>query len=113
MRDHRLLVILALSIPMSAAAGNMNDLFVSLVQQASTQLQPIVTINGGSNPGSFLAQDSVDGVFDSTSSLDSLTSNVASQLLRFPAGSTTPAFTYQFDPELNVFTRSTEGLGPL
>src|SRR5688572_13032260 len=113
MRDHRLLAILALAIPASAAAGNVEDLFPSLVQRAPTQLQPIVTINGGSNPGTFLGQGSVDGLFDSSASLDNLSSTIASQFLRFPVGSTAPAFTFQFDPELNVYTRSTEGLGPL
>src|SRR5688572_29277960 len=113
MRDHRVLAILALAIPASAAAGDVEDLFPSLVQQAATQLQPIVTIHGGSNPGTFLAQDSVDGFFDSSSSLDNLSSQIGSQFLRFPVGSAVPAFTFHFDRELNVFTRSTEGLGPL
>ena len=65
MRDRCVLAILALAIPASAAAGDVKDLFPSLVQQVPTQLQPIVTINGGSNPGTFLGQDSVDGIFDS------------------------------------------------
>jgi len=73
----------------------------------------VVTINGGSNPGVFTAEGAVTGTFDSSSSLGNLNSQVASQFQRFPVGSTVAAFTFQFDPELNVFRRSTEGLGPL
>jgi len=113
MRAHRLLAFLWLAIPLSASAGDLVDLFPSLVQQAQTQLLPVVTINGGSNPGAFLAEGTVNGTFDSAGSLNNLSSQVASQFQRFPVGSTVAAFTFQFDPELNVFTRSTEGLGPL
>jgi hypothetical protein len=113
MRAVRLLAILALAIPLSASAKELKNLFPDLARQAQTQVTPIVTINGGTQPGTFTATDGVDATFDSTASLNNLTSQVASQFQRFPIGSTVPAFTFQFDPELNVFTRSTEGLGPL
>jgi hypothetical protein len=112
MRAHRWLALLALAIPLSAWA-DIDDLFPSLVQQAQLQVQPIVTIEGGSDPGTFTALNEVTGNFDSSSTLANLNSQVASQFQRFPVGSTVAAFTFQFDPELNVFTRSTEGLGPL
>jgi len=110
---HRLLAFLVIVIPLSASAGDLEDLFPSLVQQAQTQLFPFVVIDNGINAGTFTATDGVSGTFDSTSSLGNLSSQVASQFQRFPVGSTVAAFTFQFDPELNVFTRSTEGLGPL
>src|SRR5262249_44562351 len=113
MRAARLLAILALAIPLSASAKELKNLFPDLARQAQTQVLPVVTINGGSQPGTFTATDGVDATFDSTASLNNLTSQVASQFQRFPLGSTVAAFTFQFDPELNVFTRSTEGLGPL
>jgi hypothetical protein len=113
MRALCLFAITALLIPLSASAGNLDNLFPSLVQQAATQVKPIVTINGGSNPGTFTATGTVSGTFDSTAPLNNLSSQVASQFQRFPVGSTVAAFTFKFDPELNVFTRSTEGLGPL
>lgn len=114
MRALRRLALLALALPLSASA-DVEDLFPSLVQQAQTQMLPVVTINGGANPGVFVADGNttVDGLFDSGASLANLTSQVASQFQRFPVGSTVSAFTFQFDPELNVFTRSSEGLGPL
>jgi hypothetical protein len=113
MRVHRwLALVVALALPLMAAA-DVADLFPSLVQQAQLQVQPVVTISGGTDPGTFLALNEVTGNFDSTSTLSNLNSQVASQFQRFPVGSTVAAFTFQFDPELNVFTRSTEGLGPL
>ena len=113
MRVLRWLALLVLAFPLSASAGDLVDLFPALVQRAQTQVTPIVTINGGAEPGTFTATDVVEGTFDSTASLDNLTAQVSSQFQRFPVGSTVAAFTFQFDPELNVFNRSTEGLGPL
>jgi hypothetical protein len=113
MRVPRLLALVVLCVPLAAAAGDLDKLFPSLVQQAATQVTPIITINGGSQPGVFTAQGGVSGTFDSTAPLNNLSSQVAGQFQRFPVGSTVAAFTFQFDPELNVFTRSTEGLGPL
>jgi hypothetical protein len=107
------LALLALAFPFSASARDLKKLFPSLVQQAQTQVTPIITINGGAQPGVFTAQDTVVATFDSAENLDNLASQVSSQFQRFPVGSTVAAFTFQFDPELNVFTRSTEGLGPL
>jgi outer membrane putative beta-barrel porin/alpha-amylase len=112
MRASRWLALLGFAIPLSAL-GDVADLFPSLVQQAQLQVTPIVTIQGGNDPGTFLALNEVTGNFDSSSTLSNLNSQVASQFQRFPVGSTVAAFTFQFDPELNVFRRSTEGLGPL
>ncbi len=115
MRAHRLLALLSIVIPLSASAEDLADLFPDLVQQAQVGLTPIVTIVGGPNPGTFSpdAGEFVVGTFDATASVDNLSGQIAGQFQRFPVGSTVAAFTFQFDPELNVFNRSTEGLGPL
>jgi len=84
MRVHRLLALAALAIPLSAAASNLDHLFQSLVQQAATQVTPVVTINGGSDPGVFIANGPVSGSFDSSAPLHNLSSQVASQFQRFP-----------------------------
>ena len=111
MRLHRVLALLAVLAPLSASAGDLVDLFPGLVQQAALGFTPIVTIDGTTfqaDPGQFVV-----GTFDATGSVDNLSSQIQGQFQRFPVGSTVAAFTFQFDPELNVFTRSTEGLGPL
>jgi hypothetical protein len=42
-----------------------------------------------------------------------LNSSVVSQLGTFPVSSASGGFTFEFDPELNLFARSTESLGPI
>ena len=42
-----------------------------------------------------------------------LNSSVVSQLGTFPVSSASGGFTFEFDPELNLFTRSTESFGPI
>jgi len=98
-----------------ARAGDLVDLFPGLVRQAAVGIVPTVTIEGGANPGTFTLDsgESVTGTFDTTEGVSNLTGQIAGQFQRFPVGSTVAAFTFEFDPELNVFTRSTEGLGPL
>ena len=87
MRVVRWLALLALVFPLSAA-GDLDSLFPSLVQQAQTQVTPVITINGGAEPGVFLASDGVVGTLDSTAPLENLSGQVASQFQRFPVGST-------------------------
>src|SRR5258706_6725764 len=114
MRVHRCLALfVSLVMPLSAAAKDLANLFPNLVQQAQVGLLPVVTIEGGPSPGTFVAQNPITATFDARASVDNLSGQIAGQFQRFPVGSTVAAFTFQFDPELNVFTRSTEGLGPL
>lgn len=98
-----------------ATAGDLVDLFPGLIQEASVGLTPVVTIVGGPEPGTYFADpgEFVIGNFDPTAGVANLSGQIAGQFQRFPVGSTVAAFTFEFDPELNVFTRSTEGLGPL
>src|SRR6188508_365471 len=45
--------------------------------------------------------------------LRQLNRGIAAQLSTFPLGSSSSGFTYDFDPDLGVFTRSTETFGPV
>lgn len=45
--------------------------------------------------------------------LRQLNQGIATQLATFPLGSSSPGFTYTFDPALGVYERSTESFGPV
>ncbi|MEM7409477.1 MAG: hypothetical protein AAF430_04480 [Myxococcota bacterium] len=120
MRFPRFLAVCALLVPCSVAAGDLEDLFPGVIQQAQLSSQqvgfaPTVTFTGGTDSGTFTADGGqfVVGTVDPVASVASLSSQISGQFQRFPLGSTVAAFTFEFDPELNVFNRSTQGLGPL
>lgn len=50
---------------------------------------------------------------DSLSALGTLVRQLAPNAADFPATSTTPGFTYRYNPDLQVFERSTTSLGPV
>lgn len=91
-----------------AQATELEDFFPSLVG-------PAASIYTGTlfGPGGIVAPVVLTGLFDSTEAISNLNADAFSQFRNFPAGATVPAFTFSFDPALNVFTRSTEGLGPI
>lgn len=121
MRPLRLVGVVAMALAVSLAAGSASakdlaDLFPSLIRQSvNASFRPVVQIVGGSNPGVFPATGSqvLGGSFNPRIPVANLSDQIGSQFQRFPLGSTVAAFTFEFDPELNVFKRSTEGLGPL
>jgi hypothetical protein len=112
----RLLLLCALvALPLTAAAQDLEDFFPGLVSEIQANFAPVIVIEGGPDPGTFPADPGqfIDGLFDPSAALGNVAEEVASQFQRVPVGSTVAAFTFEFDTNLNVFTRSTEGLGPL
>lgn len=55
----------------------------------------------------FVSQASAQGI------LRDLNTGIATQVSTFPLGSSSPGFTYTFDPALGVFSRSAESFGPV
>ncbi len=99
----------------SARAENLDAIVPNLLGSIATGYKPVVTIIGGPDSGTFTtpgAGNFLPGAFDPTAGLGNLNSAIASQFQRTPIGSTVAGFTFEFDPQLNVFQRSTEGLGP-
>ena len=119
MQRLRLLVVLGfVAMPLAASAGrdpDLEDFFPGLVAEIAANFAPVVVIEGGPDPGTFPADagEFIDGLFDPTEALGNVSQEISSQIQRVPHGSTVAAFTFEFDSNLNVFTRSTEGLGPL
>jgi hypothetical protein len=110
------LVVWACALGSAARAQDLDSLIPDLLGQVPTGYKPVVTIIGGSDAGTFTTPGSnnfLPGTFDPRAGLANLNSTVASQFQRTPIGSTVAGFTFAFDPQLNVFQRSTEGLGPL
>ena len=113
----RPLVALALSLLVApvALAEDLENFFPSLMQEIQAGFRPIIVIEGGPDPGTFDLDDGefLEGLFNGRDGVANLSEQIGSQAQRNPIGSTIAAFTFEFDPGLNVFTRTTEGLGPL
>jgi hypothetical protein len=111
----RLLFALALlAAPAAAGAEDLESLFPSLMRELEVAFQPVIVIEGGPNPGAFPLDAGVfNGLFDGRQGVANLSEQIGGQAQRNPIGSTIAAFTFEFDPGLNVFSRTTEGLGPL
>ncbi len=102
----------------SAAAEDLINFFPSLITSANPTEDvlfdaQVVRFDGETSPlgdpNNFLA-----GGFDAGQALGNLSAQSFSDLSnQVPIGSTVAAFTFAFDPALNVFVRSTEGLGPI
>ncbi len=109
-------VVLAglLVVPSLAYAGDAADLFGSLINDTLSTINVSVPITV-TGPGGTLLNGSISGgTFDPTQGLANLSNSTFSQLQEnFPVASTVAAFTYEYDPTLNVFVRSQEGLGPI
>jgi hypothetical protein len=112
----RLLFVLALlALPSVSRAKDLENFFPDLMQEIDAAFRPLIVIEGGPNPGTFeLAPgDFLSGLFDGRQGVANLSEQISTQASRNPIGSTIAAFTFEFDPGLNVFTRTSEGLGPL
>jgi len=97
---------LALALPARAGADDLKHFFPNLEANAQAALQ--MTVSGsGSGGGTFL------GTIDNAAALAAYTNQVTEQINNYPVASTVAGFTYRYDPTLNVFERSTEGLGPI
>lgn len=108
-------VVILACLPQAAFAESLDRFFPSLVSQVQANFRPVIVIQGGGSPGTFQldAGQFVSGLFDASGGVKSLSQEIESQFQRVPIGSTVNAFTFQFDTNLNVFTQTTEGLGPL
>jgi len=101
-------LVLACVAPVCAArAADLKDFYPSLAAQAETEVGVFLTGSSLSGSNQFLA------TFASGAALVQFSSQIADQFNYYPVGSTVAAFTYKFDPNLNIFERSTDGLGPL
>jgi hypothetical protein len=103
----RFIAVLAVALPVlaapSAEAGSLEDLIPNLFGANGITLAPPAT--GFSHEAHFTV--------DSRGELTSLNDALRGQLETFPLPSPASGFTYQFDPTLGVFTRSTESFGPI
>jgi hypothetical protein len=91
-----------------AKAGDLRDFFNDLVVTQEDVLY------GGTMTGPGVSEQAIFfGDFDPGDALDNLSNAAFSQFQNFPVGSTVAGFTYEFDPALAIFVRSTQGLGPL
>jgi hypothetical protein len=90
----------------AATAADLKDFYPNLAAQAETLVNVNVT-------GSFNGSSQFLSTFNSATSLVQFSTQIADQFNYYPVGSTVAGFTYRFDPNLNIFERSTDGLGPL
>jgi hypothetical protein len=90
-----------------ARGEDLKDFYSSLAAQAETEVG--VFLNGTS----FSGFSQLSSVFNSEAALEQFSTQIADQFNYYPVGSTVAGFTYKFDPNLNIFERSTDGLGPL
>jgi hypothetical protein len=110
----RLALASSLAVPSLAHAGDAANLFSSLIDGTLASINVNVPITVTGPGGTVLSGEISDGFFDPTQGLANLSNSTFSQLQEnFPVASTVAAFTYEYDPTLNVFVRSQEGLGPI
>ncbi len=88
-----------------AFSPNLRDLIPNLLQQGITLAPPEV---GTDHSAHFISSDSPQLL-----ALQRLNADLGGQLSSFPLSSSAGGFTYQLDPALGVFTRSTESFGPI
>jgi hypothetical protein len=90
----------------SAEAADLKDFYPNLAAQAQTNVGVFLT-------GSFSGTSQFLSTFNSATALVQFSTQITDQFNYYPVGSTVAGFTYRFDPNLNIFERSTDGLGPL
>jgi len=91
----------------AAQAADLKDFYPDLAAKAETNVGVFLTGSSFSSSSQFLA------TFDSGAALVQFSTQITDQFNYYPVGSTVAGFTYKFDPNLNIFERSTDGLGPL
>lgn len=95
----------ALASPLGAQAFNLRDLLTEFLREGITLAPPA---SGPSHVAHFIGQDSPQFL-----ALGQFSAAVANQLSSFPIASSAGGFTYQFDPALGVFTRTSGSFGPV
>jgi hypothetical protein len=101
-------LVLALALPASIASAqafNLRDLLTEFLREGITLAPPT---SGPSHVAHFIGQNSPQFV-----ALSQFSASVANQLSSFPIASSAGGFTYQFDPALGVFTRTSDSFGPV
>ena len=98
-----LAVALSVLAAPSAEAGSLSDLIPNLFGANGITLAP--PASGFSHEAHF--------TIDSRGELTTLNDALQGQLETFPLPSPASGFTFQFDPTLGVFTRSTDSFGPI
>jgi hypothetical protein len=99
------LLILLAPAGLFAQGLNLRDLLTDFLLRGITLAPPA---QGSSHSAHFIDADSPQFV-----ALQAFSNGVASQLSSFPLASSAGGFTYRFDPDLGVLTRSTESFGPV
>ena len=112
-------------LPASSARAELVDFFAELLDASPVLQQPLLqraTLEGPNfippigvpPPPRFVdTSATIAGDFDPGEAMNNLSTAAFSEFTRTPIGATVAAFTFQFDPALNVYIRSTEGLGPI
>lgn len=95
----------AFAAPLGAQAFNLRDLLTEFLREGITLAPPA---SGPSHVAHFIGQDSPQFL-----ALGQFSAAVANQLSSFPIASSAGGFTYQFDPALGVFTRTSGSFGPV
>jgi hypothetical protein len=108
MRVHRMILATAAMAatltpaPVLAQNAGLSGLLLRFFQGAD----PVILVTT-THPAHFGAQPGAQGI------MTAINRSIASQIATFPLGSSSGGFAYTFDPELGVFSRSTESFGPL
>jgi hypothetical protein len=109
--SHRSLLVVALAwclVPQSAQAQEPG--LAGLLLRFFSPQNPVVLRQAPeplNHAAHFVSQPEAQAL------LRQLNQGIATQLATFPLGSSSPGFTYTFDPALGVYERSTESFGPV
>jgi len=108
MRVHRMVLATAFTAVAMApdAARAQNAGLSGLLLRFFEGANPVILVTT-THPAHFGAQPGAQAI------MSAINRSVASQIATFPLGSSSGGFAYTFDPELGVFSRSTESFGPL
>jgi hypothetical protein len=109
-----------LLLPATARAG-LDSFFLDLVDVQQDNVLFQANVEADLDTGTPPAPDDPtntavffgDVAFDPNDAVGNLSSALFGQLQQFPVGSTVAGFTYEFDPNLAIFVRSTQGMGPV
>src|SRR6266542_1750085 len=98
--------LILVSGPLAAQSFNLRDLLVDFFRQGITLAEPPAGSPFPSHAHHFVGDASLVP-------LEQLNDQLAIQLSTFPLASSAGGFTYQLDPALGVFTRTTDSFGPI
>lgn len=105
------LLLAGLSVAPVPASAQTGDKLSELLLRFFSPRNPVV-LQDNVNPAFSHAAHFVSQP-NAQQTLTQLNRGIASQLSTFPLGSSSAGFTFEFDPALGVFNRSTESFGPV